>query len=294
MSGLASGIAQEAGAHSCLRSATSRFSAVGVPVQPLVHRVRSQAARAFMRRFYATKALVCPLDIRQAWSVSKPVCVVCGIGPNNGASIARRFSAEGYRVALLSRKTEYATGLADELGDAKAYACDVSDEAAVQAAFSAVKQDLGPVDVLVFNAGSGSWGNIEEISAADFERGWRINALGAFLTSKQVIADMVEKAAGSIIFVGATASLRGKPFTTGFAPAKAAQRSLAQAMARHLGPKGVHVALMIIDGRIARPSGEEIKALDPDDIASTAYYLTTQNKSAWTFELDLRPHSESW
>ncbi|MEM9191755.1 MAG: SDR family NAD(P)-dependent oxidoreductase [Myxococcota bacterium] len=226
--------------------------------------------------------------------MSKPVCVVCGIGPKNGASFARRFSKEGYAVALLSRKTEYSEELAKELGDAKAYACDVSSPEAVEAAFASVRSELGPVDVLVFNAGSGSWGNIEEITPEDFERGWRINALGAFLTSKQVIPGMVERAAGAIIIVGATASLRGKPFTTGFAPAKAAQRSLAQAMARHLGPKGVHVALMIIDGGIGKPTGDEVKTLDPDDIAATAYYLTTQNKSAWTFELDLRPHLENW
>ncbi|MCH9683997.1 MAG: SDR family oxidoreductase [Deltaproteobacteria bacterium] len=226
--------------------------------------------------------------------MNKPVCVVCGIGPKNGAAFARKFSAEGYRVALLSRKTDYSSTLAEELGDAKAYACDVSDEAAVAAAFSAVRDDLGVPDVLVFNAGSGQWGNIEEISAADFERGWRINALGAFLTAKQVIPGMVDKGAGSIIIVGATASLRGKPFTTGFAPAKAAQRSLAQAMARHLGPKGVHVALLILDGVVGAPTGGEIKSLDPDDIAATAHFLTTQNRSAWTFELDLRPHLENW
>lgn len=226
--------------------------------------------------------------------MSKPVCVVCGIGPKNGAAFARRFSREGYALALLSRSTEYTSELAEELGDAKAYACDVSDEAAVKAAFDGVRADLGPVDVLVFNAGSGSWGNIEEISAVDFERGWRINALGAFLTSKQVIDDMIAKEAGNIIFVGATASLRGKPFTTGFAPAKAAQRSLAQAMARHLGPKGIHVSLLILDGGVAKPEPDDVKTLDPDDIASTAYYLTTQGKSAWTFELDLRPHLESW
>lgn len=226
--------------------------------------------------------------------MTKPVCVVCGIGPKNGAAFARRFSKEGYAVALLSRKTEYSVELAKELGDAKAYACDVSDEAAVAAAFAAVRSDLGPVEVLVFNAGSGAWGNIEEISAEDFERGWRINALGAFLTAKQVIPDMIEKGAGSIVFVGATASLRGKPFTTGFAPAKAAQRSLAQAMARHLGPKGVHVALMILDGGVGKPAEDEVKTLDPDAIADAAHYLTTQHKSAWTFELDLRPHLESW
>ena len=224
----------------------------------------------------------------------KPVCVVCGIGPQNGASFARRFSREGYAVALLSRKTAYSSELAKELGDAKAYACDVSDPNAVEAAFASIRSDLGPVEVLVFNAGSGSWGNIEKISAADFERAWRITALGAFLTSKQVIEPMIESGSGSIVFVGATASLRGKPFTTAFAPAKAAQRSLAQAMARHLGPKGIHVSLIIIDGQIGKPEGDEIKTLDPDDIADAAYYLTQQNSSAWTFELDLRPHVENW
>ena len=226
--------------------------------------------------------------------MTKPVCVVCGIGPKNGAALARKFAAEGYAVALLSRSTEYSQSLAKELADAKAYACDVSDAGAVEAAFSKVREELGAPEVLVFNAGSGSWGNIEELSAEAFERAWRINALGCFLTSQQVIPSMVERGAGSIVIVGATASLRGKPFTTAFAPAKAAQRSLAQAMARHLGPKGVHVALMILDGKVGPPSGEAVDSLDPADIAEAAHYLTTQKRSAWTFELDLRPHLESW
>ncbi len=226
--------------------------------------------------------------------MSKPVCVVIGIGPKNGAAFARRFAKEGYALALLSRSTDYSKGLADEIGDARAYACDVSDPAAVEAAFSAVHADLGPVSVLIFNAGSGSWGNIEEISADDFERGWRVNALGGFVASKQVLPDMLGRGEGTIVFVGATASLRGKPFTTGFAPAKAAQRSLAQAMARHLGPRGIHVALIIADGGIAPNEGDEIKTLEPDAIADAAHYLATQDRSAWTFELDLRPHGETW
>ncbi len=226
--------------------------------------------------------------------MSQPVCVVCGIGPKNGASFARKFAAEGYRIALLSRSTDFSSTLAAELPDAKAYACDVTDAVAVERAFAAVREELGEVDVLVFNAGSGSWGNIEELSAEDFEKSWRINALGGFLASKQVIPNMVKNKSGAIVFVGATASLRGKPFTTAFAPAKAAQRSLAQAMARHLGPKGVHVALLIIDGLIDKPKSDEVKTIDPDAIANTAHYLATQEKSAWTFELDLRPHSENW
>ncbi len=196
--------------------------------------------------------------------------------------------------ALLSRSTDYSSKLAEEVGDAKAYACDVSDEAVVNATFAQIAEDLGPVDTLVFNAGSGSWGHIEEITPADFERGWRINAFGAFVASQAVIPHMVEKGAGNIVFIGATASLRGKPFTTGFAPAKAAQRSLAQAMARHLGPKGVHVSLIILDGAVKPNEGDEITTLEPAEIANSAYYLTTQHKAAWTFELDLRPYVENW
>ncbi|MFK7992379.1 MAG: SDR family NAD(P)-dependent oxidoreductase [Sandaracinaceae bacterium] len=223
------------------------------------------------------------------------VCVVCGIGPKNGASLARRFHRAGYRVAMLSRSTQLSASLAEEMGEgAKAYACDVADGESVEAAFKQVVEDLGPVHTLVFNAGSGVWGNIEELSASDFEQAFRVNALGLFQTSQAVIGPMVERGEGAIVVVGATASLRGKPFTTAFAPAKAAQRSLAQAMARHLSPKGVHVSLMILDGRVGAPTGEEINTIDPDHIADAAHFLATQPRSAWTFELDLRPHLESW
>ncbi len=227
--------------------------------------------------------------------MTRPVCAVVGIGPQNGASFARRFAVQGYSVALLSRTTDYSQSLASELEHAHAYACDVTDPAAVDRAFDAVRTDLGDVNVLIYNAGSGVWGNIEEVSAADFERSWRINTMGAFLVSKHVIPAMKARGSGAIVFVGATASLRGKPFTTAFAPAKAAQRSLAQAMARHLGPAGIHVSLIVVDGRIGKP-GDTVapETIDPDDIASTAWYLSQQPRSAWTFELDVRPSQESW
>ena len=216
----------------------------------------------------------------------------------NGASFARRFASEGYAVALLSRKTDYSSKLASDLESAKAYACDVTDASAVEAAFAAVRAELGEIDVLVYNAGSGEWGNIEELSADDFEQSWRINTMGAFLVSKQVIPSMKEKKAGTIIFVGATASLRGKPFTTAFAPAKASQRSLAQAMARHLWPSGIHVALIIIDGGVKSLDSdanlEAPETLNPDEIATTAHFLSQQPRSAWSFEVDVRPSQEIW
>ena len=230
--------------------------------------------------------------------MTKPVCAIVGIGPKNGASFARRFAAEGYAVALLSRKTDYSTELAAELETARAYPCDVTDAAAIEKAFGQVRDDLGEIEVLIYNAGSGVWGNFEEISPEDFEQSWRINSLGGFLCAKQVVPAMKKRKAGEIIFIGATASLRGRPFTTAFAPAKAAQRSLAQAMAKHLWPMGIHVSLIIIDGGVKladsiadpdRPDG-----LNPDDIADTAYFLTRQHPSAWTFEVDVRPSHENW
>ena len=229
--------------------------------------------------------------------MSKPVCAVIGIGPGNGASFARKFSEEGYAIALLSRSTDLSAKLADELEDAKAYCCDAADPAAVATAFEQIRNDLGPVDTLIYNAGSGSWKTVEEITPDEFELGWRINTLGALVSSQQVIPAMKEAGAGNIIFVGATASLRGVPFTAGFAPAKAAQRILAQSMAKHLWPMGIHVSIMIIDGGIRSPESPKSECgenLEPDDIASLAHYLTTQPKSAWSFEVDARPMKEKW
>lgn len=229
--------------------------------------------------------------------MSRPVCAIVGVGPKNGAAFARRFDDAGYRVALLSRGTGYSDELARDLSDARAFVCDASDPASTGAAFAEVQAELGDVDVLVYNAGSGSWQTVEDISPQDFERSWRVNALGALVASQQVIPAMKARGSGSIVFVGATASLRGRPKTTGFAAAKAAQRSLAQSMAKHLGPLGIHVSLIIIDGAIAAADSAEAdrgERLDPQDIAELAHYLTTQPRSAWSFEVDARPSKESW
>ena len=229
--------------------------------------------------------------------MTNPVCVIVGIGPKNGAAFARCFDRAGYRIALLSRTKSFSEGLAEELSEARAYTCDAAEPASVESAFAQVRSDLGVVDVLIYNAGNGSWKDVEEITPEEFEQGWRVNSLGALVSSQLIIPDMKAQAAGNIIFVGATASLRGRPNTAGFASAKAAQRSLAQSMAKHLGPQGIHVSLLIIDGGIDLPgatNAEQGKRLDPDDIATLAYYLTTQPRSAWTFEVDVRPNQENW
>ncbi len=232
----------------------------------------------------------------------KPVCAVVGIGPGNGAALARRFAKEGYAVALLARSTEVSASLAAELGDdARAYACDVSDAKSVADAFGHIASDLGPVDVVAYNAGSGTWGTIEEVSAEAFEASWRVNAMGLFLVAKAVIPAMKEKRAGSIVVIGATASRRGMPRTTAFAPAKAAQRSLAEAMARHLWPMGIHVSLIILDGVVDLPRTRAAMSDKPDeffikadDVADTAFWLTRQHRSAWSFEVEARPFGEKW
>ena len=226
--------------------------------------------------------------------MSKPVCAVIGIGPKNGKAFATRFAEEGYAVALLSRSTDYSSGLAAELGG-KAYACDVTDPAAIKQAFAQVREDLGDVEVLLYNAGSGQFGTFDDVPDEAFEKGWQINVRGLLQSSREVLGPMREKGSGAIIITGATASLRGKPFTAAFAQAKAAQRSLAQSFARQLGPEGIHVALVIVDGGIGTDEqSDDEGALRPSDIASTVYHLATQPKSAWTFEVDVRPFKESW
>lgn len=233
--------------------------------------------------------------------MKKPVCAVVGIGPGNGQAFARTFAREGWAVALLSRKTTYSREIAAELDDATAYACDVADEASVAEAFARVRAELGPVDVLLFNAGSGVFGTIDDLGVDDLDRAYRINTRGLFLCVKEVIGPMREAGAGSILVTGATASLRGKPFTTAFAAAKAAQRSLAQSLARQLGPEGIHVALVVVDGIVDLPATRERMAdrrdedfIQPAHVAETMLYLARQPRSAWTFELDVRPFGESW
>jgi NAD(P)-dependent dehydrogenase (short-subunit alcohol dehydrogenase family) len=233
--------------------------------------------------------------------MSKPVCAVVGAGPGNGAALARRFSASGYAVALLARTAELSSALAAELDDAHFYQCDVGDAASVAKAFAQVRSELGEVDVLAYNAGSGVWGTVEEITPEGFEASWRVNALGTLLAAKEVIPGMKAKGAGSIIVVGATASRRGVARTAAFAAGKAAQRSLAESMARHLWPAGIHVALVIVDGVVDLPRTRERMSDKPDEffvkpaaVAETVYWLSEQDRSAWSFEVEARPFAEKW
>ncbi|WP_313573665.1 SDR family NAD(P)-dependent oxidoreductase [Brevundimonas sp.] len=234
-------------------------------------------------------------------SEKRKVCAVIGVGPGNGAALARRFAADGYAVALMARSTKNTLALAEELVDARSFACDVGDAASVASAFAAVRAEMGEVDVVVFNAGSGVFGALDDVSAADFEASWRVNSLGLFLVAKEVTPAMKAAGEGAIIVIGATASRRGTARTTAFAPAKAAQRSLCEALARQLGPDGVHVALIILDGVVDLPRTREVMKdksddffIKPSGVADLASMLVRQDKSAWTFEAEARPFGETW
>jgi NAD(P)-dependent dehydrogenase (short-subunit alcohol dehydrogenase family) len=231
----------------------------------------------------------------------RPVCVVVGVGPGNGAAFARRFDREGYAIALLARTDELGRELAGTLTQARAWACDVGDAAAVQRVFDAIRAELGEPEIVVYNAGSGTFGTFDDVSAVDFETSWRVNTLGAFLVAKQVVPAMKRAGRGSFLIIGATASRRGGAKAAAFAPAKAAQRSLAESLARHLWPAGIHVALIVIDGvvdlprtRARMPDKPDAFFVAPDDVAATAAWLAAQPRSAWTFELEARPFGETW
>jgi len=168
-------------------------------------------------------------------------------------------------------------------------------------AFDEIRARLGGISVLVYNAGAGVFGNIDDITAAQLENAWRTNTLGLYLCTRAILPDMRTAGSGNIIVIGATASKRGGANFAAFASAKAAQYNLAQSMARHLGPERIHVGYVIIDGvvdlertRKRLPDKPDEFFLQSPDIAESVYQLTRQKSSAWTFELDLRPFAEKW
>ena len=228
------------------------------------------------------------------------VALVVGAGPGLGAALARRFTAGGYGVAVARRRAEEVAALAEEVGG-KAYACDATDQASVAALFEGVTADLGTPTLVSYNAGAYSPGSVLDITAEEFERCWRIGCLGGFNVGQAAARGMVQAGGGTLLFTGATAALRGGKGFVNLAVGKFGLRALAQSMARELGPQGVHVAHLIIDGQISadRPGYSESErgedhVLKPEAIAETAWFLHSQQRSAWTQELDLRPYVEKW
>ncbi|ESP87967.1 SDR family NAD(P)-dependent oxidoreductase [Candidatus Halobonum tyrrellensis] len=232
--------------------------------------------------------------------------VIAGVGPGLGESVARRFAAEGCDVGLLARSGDYLDGLAADLPtDAAAVPTDLADPDDVAAAFETVRERLGPVDVLVNHASAASWTGLLDTDREAFDRAYEVGPRAGFLCAREAVPDMLDGDAegsesgsgGTVIFTGATTAVRGREGAVGFSMAKFGSRGLAQSMARELGPEGVHVAHVVVDGGI-RPPDREVddpeEYLDPDAIADSYWHLVEQDPSAWTLELDLRPHVEEF
>lgn len=233
--------------------------------------------------------------------MSKPVCVVTGVGPATGSALVKRFAAGGYRIAMLARDAERLSDLEKSVPDAHAFPCDVSDQGKVDAAITAIEQKLGAPDVLVHNAVGGAFGSFMEIEPQVLNRNFQVNAMGLLYLARRMVPAMVAKGKGAIVVTGNTSALRGRANFAGFAPTKAAQRILSEAMARDLGPKGVHVAYIIIDAVIDTPMQRGRFKDRPDDffikpsaIADECFHVAHQDRSAWSFLVEIRPFHEPW
>ena len=233
--------------------------------------------------------------------MAEPVCVVTGVGPGTGSALARRFTEGGYRVALLARARKRLAALEQELPGAKAYPCDVSDPTQVEQIADLIERDLGQPSVLVHNAVGGAFGSFLDIDPQVLNRNFQVNAMGLLYLARRFAPAVVKAGNGAILVTGNTSALRGRPLFAGFAPTKAAQRILAEAMARELGPKGVHVAYLVIDAVIDVPWARERYKQKPDEffiqpaaIADELFHVAHQDRSAWSFNVEVRPFAETW
>lgn len=224
--------------------------------------------------------------------------LIVGAGQGLSASLARLFSREGMRVALASRNPDGLAALCVETG-ARAFFCDVVDAAAVRQLFSDVDKALGEPDVVVYNPSARARGPIAGLDPAEVERALAVCAFGGFLVAQQAARRMLAKKRGAILFTGASASIKGYAQSAPFAMGKFALRGLAQSLARELAPQGIHVAHFIIDGGIARPGratppDQPESLLDADAIAANYLHVMRQPRSAWTWEIELRPWVEKF
>ena len=238
--------------------------------------------------------------------MAKPVTLITGVGPGTGAALARRFAAGGHAVAMLARNADRLAGLEREIDGARAFACDVTEEAQIDATLAAVGRELGPPSTLIHNAVGGAFGSFLDVDPAILEYNFKVNTMALLHLARRLAPAMVEAGRGAIIATGNTSALRGKASFAGFAPSKAAQRILAEAIAREVGPKGVHVAYVVIDAVIdlewtrqmmrAR-LGEEAPDdffIKPAAIADEIWHVVHQDRSAWSFNVEIRPYREPW
>jgi len=237
------------------------------------------------------------------------VALIVGAGDFLGAAIAKRFAAEGYFACVTRRRGEGLGALVEAIrnegGKAEGYYSDARDEDQVVELVDTIERTIGPIEVFVFNVGGNVKFGLLETTKRVYTKVWEMCALAGFLNAREVARVMLARGRGTMIFTGATASLRGAAGFAAFAGGKHALRALAQSMARELGPKGLHVAHVVIDGPIDTDATRQLfpeffasrpkdGILQPDDIAQTYWTLHAQPRSAWTHEVDVRPHVEPW
>ncbi len=231
--------------------------------------------------------------------------VVTGVGSGLGASLVRKLVKEGYRVGMLARSRDYMRRLEQELNTKETVAIgistDISDPAQVQRGFQQIREQFGPIDLLINHAGNAAWKEFVALTPEDFEQSWRVCAYGSFLCTQEAVADMMSLQRGTILFSGATSSIRGRKGALAFSSAKFAVRGLAESLARELWPHHIHVAHIIIDGAIDTPDLREQESptatdplLNPDEMAESYWSLIQQPHNAWSMELDLRPFNEDF
>ncbi len=230
--------------------------------------------------------------------MANDIALIVGAGKGLSASLARACAKRGMKVAVAARNTEKLGALIAETG-AKAYACDASQPPAVQALFRAVEADLGAPTLVVYNASARARGPFVELDPAGVAKALEVSAYGGFLVAQEAAKRMLPAGRGTILFTGASASVKGYAQSAPFAMGKFALRGLAQSMARELAPKGIHVAHFVIDGGIRQPGDARAERgadgfLDPDAIAQTYLQIHDQPRSAWTWEVELRPWTETF
>jgi len=233
---------------------------------------------------------------------SERVAIVAGVGPGLGAALVRKLAQESCRVGMFARSPDFIGKLASELGSpALAVPTDISDSKQVAAGFRKVRERLSAVEILIAHASDSLGEGLVKTTPDEFERSWRVAALGAFLCAREAVTDMLKRRSGAIIFTGATSSVRGRAGAVAFSSAKFAVRGLTQSLAVELWPKGIHVAHVTIDGVINtrrvrktyQPSAKD-PLLQPDAIADAYWHLIQQDRSAWSLEIDLRPNKEAF
>lgn len=231
----------------------------------------------------------------------RPHCLLIGIGPGTGAACARRFVEGGYAVSMIARSPERLQQFADEIEHTRPYAADINDTDGFRQTLQRIVAENGPPDIVIYNAAQASFGTYTEIDPEKFERNFRVNATGLLVAAQELAPAMVHKGEGAIIVTGNTAALRGKPDFVGWSPTKAAQRILSEALARELGPKGVHVAYVVIDAVIDMPFArrrwtDQPKDFfaQPDDLAAEIFHVAHQPRTARSFLVELRPYGEVW